>query len=205
MNKHEKIIRKFKNLLLDVFRTDFYQWLKDHYVPKVIEFDKDTGLVSNVVIAQELPDKEAMIYSFSLLRQFLLKKDDISIYRIGKHIKKLGSEDNYNIYNSHFKKFEKYTNERSGAIYFRIDEDGNENRKNYTKLELVYEFFYGDVFHRDDDKFEISNNPLSMNKLVEYFLGFSMYICSIANIIQFDGEDYSLYKKNCPEKIFIGE
>ena len=204
MNKHEKIIRKYKNLLLDVFRTDFYQWLKDYYAPKVIKFDKETGRAKGV-IAQGLPDKEAMIYSFSLLRQFLLKKDDISIYRIGKHIKKLGSEDNYNTYISYFIKFEKYANDRSGAIYSRRDEDGNENRKNYTKLEMVNEFFYGDVFHRDDDKFEISNNPLSMNKLVEYFLGFSMHVCSIAKIIQFDSEDYSIYKNNCPEKILFGE
>ena len=215
MNKHEQIIRKYKKLLNDIFKTEFYQWLKDHYVPKIIKFnrdeegnikkDKDTGFYTGeVALAQALPDKEVMIYAFSLLRQFLLQKDDVSIYKIGKHIKEIGTEDAYDKYEYWFEHFEKYANKLSGAKYSRIDEEGNDTIKNYSKLELVKEFFYGDVFHRDDDKFDVSKNPLSMNKLVEYFLGFLMFICRIANIAQFLDEDYSLYQKNCPERIYYG-
>ena len=119
MNKNKRILRKYKKLLNDIFKTEFYQWLKEHYVPKVIKFDmdeegnikKDEELgfyTGKVALAQALPDKEIMIYTFSLLRQFLLKKDDVSIYKIGKHIKKIGTEDNYNKYTYRFEEFEKY-------------------------------------------------------------------------------------------------
>ncbi len=215
MNKNKRILRKYKKLLNDIFKTEFYQWLKEHYVPKVIKFDmdeegnikKDEELgfyTGKVALAQALPDKEIMIYTFSLLRQFLLKKDDVSIYKIGKHIKKIGTEDNYNKYTYRFEEFEKYWNETSGAVYHRTDQEGNEVVKNYSKLELIEEFFYGDVFHRDDDKFDVTKNPLSMNKLVEYFLGFLMFVCRIANIVKFPDEDYSVYQRDCPEKVYYG-
>ena len=215
MNRHEEIIRKYKKLLHDIFTTEFYQWLREHYLPKIIKFDrdeegkikknKDTGFYTGKVgIAQGLPNKEVMIYAFSLLRQFLLNRDDVSIYKIGRHIKKIGTEDNYNKYDYWFKKFKKYSDGISGATYRRTDKQGNEIIKNYSRLELVKEFFYGDIFHRDDDKFDVSKNPLSMNKIVEYFLGFLMFICRIANVVQFPEEDYSLYQKNCPERIYYG-
>ena len=215
MNKHEQTIRKFKKLLTDIFKTAFFQFLKDHYQPKIIKFEKDdngnikkdenTGFIRGKVgLFQALPDKEVMIYAFGLLRQFMLKKDDISIYMIGKHIKEIGTEENYNYYKECLTEFEKYGNALSGANYQRPDKNGNVIRKKYSRIELVNELFYGDGFHRDDEKFDVSKNLLSMNKIVEYFLGFLIFICRIANIIKFSDEDYSIYSDNCPEKIFYG-
>jgi len=215
MNEHEKVLYKFKKLLKDIFNTEFCKFLKKNYIPKVLKFERDengkikkdetTGLYKGkATLVQTLPDKEVMIYAFSLMRQFILKKDDISIYKIGRHIKALGTENDYNYYKECLDKFEKYGSLLSGANYQRTDKNGIFIRKSYTRLELVNELFYGDIFHRDDDKFNVSQNLLSMNKIIEYFLQFLVYICRIATVIKFPDEDYSIYHKNCPEKILYG-
>lgn len=214
MNRHQKKIWKFKNLLKDIFNTHFFLHLKESYKPKVMTFDRDEngnlirnerGHITGIAhLAQNFPDIEFMSYAFSLMRQFILKKDDISIYKIGKHIKALGTDEDYNYYKETLDKFEKYANVLSGANYQRTDENGNVIRKSYTRLELVNELFYSDIVHRDDDKFDVGKNILSINKIVEYFLGFLMYICRIANIIKFPDEDYSVYHDNCPDMILYG-
>ena len=215
MNKHQKKIWKFKNLLKDIFDTTFFKYLKENYIPKVMKIDKDENgnviknenghITSSGSLVQVLPKIEHMAYTFSLMRQFTLKKDDISIYNIGKQIKAIGSEEDYNYYKETLEQFEKYANALSGANYRVLDGDDNVIRnKSFTRLELVNELFYGDMVHRDDDKFNIGKNLMSVNKIVEYLIGFLVFVCRIANIIKFPEEDYSIYANNCPEKLLRG-
>lgn len=216
MNKHQKKIWKFKNLLKDIYDTTFFKYLKANYVPKVMKINKDENgnviinknghITSSGSLVQTLPKIEHMAYIFSLMRQFILKKDDTSIYKIGKHIKAIGSEKDYNNYRESLDEFEKYANGLSGANYSLEDESGKVIRnKSYTRLELVEELFYGNMVHRDDDKFNIGKDLLAANKIVEYLIGFLVYICRIANVIKFPDEDYSVYANNCPEKLISGK
>lgn len=179
-----------------------------------MDTDEDGNLITHenghmtgkATLVQRLPKIEHMAYTFNLMRQFILKKDDISIYKIGKHIKAIGSEEEYNSYRESLDEFEKYANGLSGANYSSVDENNNIIRnKSFTRLELVNELFYGDMVHRDDDKFNIGKDLLAVNKIVEYLIGFLVYICRIANIIKFPDEDYSVYHDNCPEKLISGK
>lgn len=215
MNRHQKKIWKFKNLLKEIYDTTFFKYLRANYAPKVMKINRDENgniiknenghITGTAHLVQNLPKIEHMAYTFNLMRQFILKKDDTSIYKIGKHVKAIGSDKDYNYYKEILDQFERYTNALSGANYRLIDEDGNIIRtKSYTRLELVNELFYGDMIHRDDDKFKIGNDLLSVNKIVEYLIGFLVYICRIANIIKFPDEDYSIYAKNCPDKLLHG-
>lgn len=215
MNRHQKKIWKFKILLKDIYDTTFFKYLKENYVPKVMKINRDKKgniiknenghITSTGSLVQSLPKIEHMAYTFSLMRQFILEKDDISIYRIGKHIKAIGSKNGYNYYKETLDQFEKYANAFSGANYRLLDDDDNIIRnKSFTRLELVNELFYGDMVHRDDDKFNIGNNLLSVNKIVEYLIGFLVFVCRIANIIKFPDEDCSIYANNCPDKLLHG-
>lgn len=216
MNRHQKKIWKFKNLLKDIYDTTFFKYLKENYVPKVLKMDTDEDgniitkkngqMTGKATLVQRLPKIEHMAYTFSLMRQFILKKDDISIYKIGKHIKAIGSEEECDSYKESLDEFKKYANGLSGANYSSVDENDTVIRnKSFTRLELVNELFYGDMVHRDDDKFNIGKDLLAVNKIVEYLIGFLVYICRIANVIKFPDEDYSIYYDNCPEKLISGK
>ena len=216
MNRHQKKIWKFKNLLKDIYDTTFFKYLNENYVPKVLKMDTDEDgniitkkngqMTGKATLVQRLPKIEHMAYTFSLMRQFILKKDDISIYKIGKHIKAIGSEEECDSYKESLDEFKKYANGLSGANYSSVDENDTVIRnKSFTRLELVNELFYGDMVHRDDDKFNIGKDLLAVNKIVEYLIGFLVYICRIANVIKFPDEDYSIYYDNCPEKLISGK
>lgn len=216
MENHKKLILKFKKTLIDIFETRFYQFLKENYVPKVLklETDKNGNVIEDekgsifgkaTVLQSNLPDIEALSYAFGLMRQFILKKDDISIYNIGKHIKALGTIDQYKKYEKILNEFEGYIDEFSGAEFVSVDDNGKIIRsKIFSRKQLINELFYGDIFHRQKDKYKV-DDILSINKIVEYFLGFLVYICQIATIIMFPEEDKICYSENCPEKVLWGK
>ena len=101
--------------------------------------------------------------------------------------------------------FERYVNEFSGAEFVSVDDNGKIIRsKNLSRKQLINELFYGDIFHRQKDKYKV-DDILSINKIVEYFFGFLVYICQIATIIMFPEEDKICYSENCPEKVLWGK
>ena len=157
------------------------------------------------VLQSNLPDIEALSYAFGLMRQFILKKEDISIYNIGKHIKALGTIDQYEKYEKMLKDFENYAEEFSGAEFVTVDNKSKITKtKIFSRKQLINELFYGDIFHRQKNKYKV-DDILSINKIVEYFLGFLVYICQIATIIMFPEEDKMFYPENCPEKVLWGK
>ncbi|MHA1695738.1 MAG: hypothetical protein ACTSUG_10770 [Candidatus Helarchaeota archaeon] len=215
MEIHKNIILKYKKTLKDIFKTKFFQYLKECYIPKVlqpitdnngkiIEDENGNIEVKAVILQSNLPDIESMSYALSLLRQFILKKDDISIYKIGAHIRVLGTSEQYKRFEQTFKEFKEYISSLSGAEYANIDKDGKIKKlKKFTRKELLDELFYGNIFHRQEDKFDV-DDILAINKIVEYFLGFLVYICRIATIIMFPEEDKTYYYENCPSRILTG-
>ena len=216
MEIHNNIILKFKKTLKDIFETKFFQILKENYIPKVleaitdengtiIEDEKGSIYVKAVTLQSDLPDIEAMSYALGLLRQYILKKDDISIYKIGAHIKAVGTIEQFKKYEESLKEFQDYADGLSGAEYVIVDENDKIMRsKRFTRKKLIDELFYSDIFHRQKGKFKV-DDILAINKIVEYFLGFLVYICRIATIIMFPEEDKICYSENCPERILTGK
>jgi len=216
MEDHKKLILKYKKTLKDIFDTNFYQFLKENYIPKVLkpitdkngnieEDEKGSIYVKGTILQSNLPDIEAMSYALSLMRQFILKKDDFSIYNIGKQIKAIGTPEQYKKYEESLKEFQDYGDGLSGAEYAIVDENGKITKlKKFARKKLIDELFYSDIFHREKGKFKV-DDILAINKIVEYFLGFLVYICRIATIIIFPEEDKIYYSENCPERILTGK
>lgn len=99
-----------------------------------------------------------MSYALGLLRQFILKKDDISIYNIGTHIKAIGTTEQYKKYEESLKEFQDYANGLSGAEYATVDENGKITKsKKFTRKKLIDELFYSDIFHRKKGKFKVDD------------------------------------------------
>lgn len=93
----ERILSKYRNLLQDVFNTRTYQYLKEKYISNRFEIVRDEKsnsiknekghIVSRGTLFQtNLPDTEGLSYALSLLRQFLLEKDEVSIYNLGEDL-----------------------------------------------------------------------------------------------------------------------
>lgn len=210
----EKTLSKYRNLLHDVFNTRIYQYLKEKYISNRFEIVHDENgnpirnekghIISKGTLFQtNLPDTEGLSYALSLLRQFLLEKDEVSIYNIGKNIKEIGGEEKYQDYLNIMEKFNSIMNTFTGAHFNVEKENGTVISKHFTKIELIRELYYGDMIHRDEDKVPIFD-ILSMNKIVTCFLEFLIYICRIAHIIPIKEEEIFIYCENCPEKILSG-
>jgi len=210
----ERILSKYRNLLQDVFNTRTYQYLKEKYISNRFEIvrDKKSNSIKNekghivsrgTLFQTNLPDTEGLSYALSLLRQFLLEKDEVSIYNLGENIREIGGEEKYQDYLNIMQKFSSIMNTFTGAHFNIKKENGSVISKHFTKIELIRELYYGDMVHRDDDKVPIFD-ILSMNKIVTYFLEFLIYICRIAHIIPLNKEESKIYCENCPERILSG-
>lgn len=215
MNEHQKIIIKSKRLLQDIFATRYYQYLKRNYVPKVFKpnIDEEGQLIEEngyytgtaVLVQTNIPDKEEMAYALALLRQFILKKDTTSIFKIGEHIMAIGTKEDYQNYNEGIQKFDRYINGLSGVTLRKVDESEDLiKEKQLTRMDLIKTVLYGDMVHRDDKKVP-HTDIFSMNKIAEYFLGMLVYVCQIVNIIKTPSFNIRMdCKENCPENILLG-
>ena len=211
----KRILSKYRILLQDVFNTRIYQYLKEKYISNRFEIIRDEKcnpiknekghIVSKGTPFQtNLPDTEGLSYALSLSRQFLLEKDEVSIYNIGNNIREIGGEEKYQDYLNIMEKFSSIMNSFTGAHFNIKKEDGTVISKHFTKIELIKELYYGDMVHRDDDKVPIQD-ILTMNKINTYFLEFLIYICRIAHIIPLNKEENKIYCENCPERILHGD
>lgn len=205
MNKHEKIILEFKNLLQDICKTRYYQYLKIHYKPRPVTtiFNRDgtpsyllledldllKGQNPRAVVFAGGPDKENMSYALNLLRQFLLggKNDPIALINIGKHIKAIGNEEDYQKFISLLERIEIYKKNSSGI-------------EDLTIIEYINNLFYSDMVHRNEEK--IIDDYIASYHLPKYFLKFLSYFCSIGMIIKLSEFDEEFFADNCcPKKI----
>lgn len=208
MNKHEKIILEFKNLLKDICKTRYYQHLKIHYRPRSVTTIFNRDGTPNHILLEDLdllkkqnsraavfaggPDKENMSYAFNLLRQFLLggKNDPIALINIGKHIKAIGNEEDYQKFISILKRIEIYKKKQSGII-------------DITIIEYINNLFYSDMVHRNEEK--IIDDYIASYHLPKYYLKFLSYFCRIGMIIKLPEFDEEFFGENCcPEKILYG-
>ncbi|MFX0098529.1 MAG: hypothetical protein ACFFCS_03040 [Candidatus Hodarchaeota archaeon] len=216
-----KNFREFKNLLLDIFNTRYYQQLKMKYVPKKFKrISEKDGIVRSVgqSIQFDIPDKESMAYALSLLRQFLLRRYKPNIHSIGRCIKEIslevGDEKFIEFYEDSYERFKNWKNQPSGANYTLKDENGAIIRDvSFKKFELVNELLYGDIYHRNiEDRIPV-DDIMAMNKITQYFLDITCYICQIANCInklelkakKIDNSDFEDFSQDihnkCAEKI----
>lgn len=174
---NEKILSKYRNLLQDVFNTRIYQYLKEKYISNKFKIvldengnpirnEKEHIISKGTLFQTNLPDTEGLSYALSLLRQFLLEKDDVSIYNMGKNIREIGGEEKYQDYLNIMEKFNSIMNTFTGAHFNIKKENGTVISKHLTKIELIRELYYGDMIHRDEDKVPIFD-ILSMNKILK--------------------------------------
>ena len=215
MKNSERILSKYRNLLQDIFSTRIYQYLKEKYISNRFEivYDEKGSPIKNekghivsigTLFQTNLPDTEGLSYALSLLRQFLLKKDKTSIYKIGNQIRVIGGEKKYKEYLKIMDGFNSIANAFSGAHFILEKENGTKISKHFTKLEIIEEVFYGNMVHRDEDKVPIQD-ILSMDKIITYFLEFLIYICRIAHIFPLNKEENKIFCENCPERILHGD
>ncbi len=157
MNNNKRIIIKYKQVLKEICETEYFNFLKQNYEPPhfslvfnregkprylVLE-DPDLlnslngNIIPNVEIFKMYPGKEMYAYPLSLLRQFLLKKDEISIHRIGSVIKSLGTGEQFNQYKEIMKEF-------------KIFEEAPSNLTGMSIKEYFDNLCYGDIFHRNE-------------------------------------------------------
>jgi len=210
MNNNKRIITKYKQVLKEICKTEYFNYLKQNYEPPhfslvfnregkpsylVLE-DPDLlknlngNVIPNIEIFKMYPGKEMYAYPLSLLRQFLLKKDEISIYRIGSIIKSLGTGEQftqYKILMKELKKFEKALSNLAGM----------------SIKEYFDNLCYGDIFHRNIKK-EVRDYYANTH-FAEYFLRYLDFIYQIALIIKlpdFNDEDLNL---NCNSSNFLSK
>ena len=178
----------YQGNICSLHKTSCYIKLPDHIVleNKDLITQAVGGVIPKVVIFRMYPGKEKYAYANSLLRQFILKKDAISIYKICKNIKELGT-------NEQFKTCRQIGDDFTNYI------QGPSNLLGRTIEEYMDNINYSDIYHRNIPK-EV-RDYYACTHFAEYFLNYLSFIYKIGLIVEVPEFDDNILIDHNPEDI----